>query len=268
MSTHSLPTELIEALADRLDTAAVTGVATDPVRDELAAGGIDAAYAVQRRVVDRWTARGRRIVGRKIGLTSEAVQKQLGVDQPDLGVLTADMCLVSGEPIPSRAVLQPRVEAEVAIVLGDDLTHDDTTLAELIRAIDHIVPAIEVVGSRIANWDITILDTVADNASSGMFVLGTRPQRPGDIELADVTMSMTVNGDVVSTGVGRACLGHPYRAALWLARHEARMGTPLVAGDIIMTGALGPMAALTGTCDVVASIDGLGDVHTRWEQPS
>ena len=261
--TGTLDNATLESIVERLAVAAATGTPTAPVRDELAAGGLEAAYAVQSKMVDRWLAEGKRIVGRKIGLTSEVVQQQLGVDQPDLGILTADMCLISGEPIPAGVVLQPRVEAEVALVLGDDITNDDVTVSELIQAIDHILPAIEVVGSRIANWDITILDTVADNASSGMFVLGTRPTKPGDIELADVTMSMSINGEEVSSGVGRACLGHPYRAALWLARHEVRQGRPLKAGDVIMTGALGPMAPLTGTGEVSATISGLGTVTTK-----
>ncbi len=266
--THSVSSDVLDGIVNRLATAAQTGTPTTPVRDELAAGGIDAAYAVQAKMVDRWVAEGKRIVGRKIGLTSEIVQQQLGVDQPDLGILTADMCLVSGEPIPAGAVLQPRVEAEVALVLGDDITNDDVTISELIQAIDYVLPAIEVVGSRIANWDITILDTVADNASSGMFVLGTRPTKPGDIELADVTMSMTINGEEVSSGVGRACLGHPYRAALWLARHEVRQGRPLTAGDVIMTGALGPMAPLAGDGEVSATISGLGTVTTKGSEPA
>jgi 2-keto-4-pentenoate hydratase len=247
---------------ERLHAAYVTGTPIAPVRDELAAGGIDAAYRVQQLTTERWLAEGRRIVGRKIGLTSPAVQRQLGVDQPDFGVLMADMCLTSGEQVPFGAVLQPRVEAEVAVVLHRDLPDPDATIVELIRAIDFVLPAIEVVGSRIEGWDITILDTVADNGSSGMFVLGTRPVRPVDIELRDVTMELEVDGTVVSSGTGAACLGHPYLAALWLARRLAGEGTPLTAGDVVMTGALGPMVPLTPGAQVTARIDGLGAVHT------
>lgn len=252
----------LHEIAERLAAAYTTGVPIAPVRDELAHGGLDAAYRVQRIQTERWLAQGRRIVGRKIGLTSEVIQRQLGVDQPDVGVLFADMCLTSGEEVPAGAVLQARVEGEIAIVLARDLDQPDVTIVELLRSIDCVLPAIEVVGSRIAGWDISILDTVADNASSGMFVLGTRPVRPGDVELRDLAMQLTIDGAVVSTGVGSACLGHPYRSALWLARRLASAGTPLRAGDVLMTGALGPMVALPPGAEVVVTIDSLGGVRT------
>jgi 2-keto-4-pentenoate hydratase len=252
----------LERIAADLAAAYVTGVPVSPVRDALGEGGIDAAYRVQLLQTRQWVADGRRIVGRKIGLTSEVVQRQLGVDQPDFGVLLADMCLTSGEPVPVGAVLQPRVEAEVALVVNRDLVEPDLTIGELLRAIEFVLPAIEVVGSRIEGWNISILDTVADNASSGMFVLGTRPMKPGDLELRDLTMELSIDGALVSSGVGSACLGHPYRAALWLARRLAGAETPLLAGDVVMTGALGPMVPLAPGAQVVATIEGLGTVHT------
>lgn len=263
---HTIDPDVIGAVATRLADAYETFQPVAPVRDDLEAGGVAAAYAVQQAVARRWNAAGRRIVGRKIGLTSLVVQQQLGVDQPDFGALFAHMCLVDGEPVPAGAVLQPRVEAEVALVLDRDIERPDATVSELVQAIDFVVPAIEVVGSRIAGWDITILDTVADNASSGMFVLGTRPVSPSAIELRDVDMSMTVDDEVVSTGNGAACLGHPYRAALWLARRLAAEGDPLRSGDVVMTGALGPMQPLVAGSEVVATISGLGEVRTRLEE--
>ncbi|MBI4934149.1 MAG: fumarylacetoacetate hydrolase family protein [Actinobacteria bacterium] len=252
----------LRRLAMDLSEAYRTGVPIAPIRDSLADGGIEAAYRVQQLQTEQWLAAGRRVVGRKIGLTSEVVQRQLGVDQPDFGVLLADMCLTSGEAVPFGAVLQPRVEAEVALVVNRDLVEPDLTIAELLRAVEFVLPAIEVVGSRIDGWNITILDTVADNASSGMFVLGTRPVKPTDIELRDLAMELTVDGEVVSTGAGSACLGHPYRAALWLARRLASADTPLRAGDVVMTGALGPMVPLVPGAQVAASIEGLGTVRT------
>ncbi|NNF63617.1 MAG: 2-keto-4-pentenoate hydratase [Acidimicrobiia bacterium] len=257
----------LQSISDRL-AAAYDGTAIAPVREELADGGIDAAYRVQQLTVDAWRAAGRRVVGRKIGLTSVVVQQQLGVDQPDYGALTADMSLVSGEPVPAGALIQPRVEAEVALVLGDDVDHADLTLAELTRAIDYLVPSIEIVDSRITGWDITILDTIADNASSAMYALGTRPVAPGDIELRDAEMTMTVNGETASTGTGAACLGHPYIAALWLARRMSELGTHLRAGDVVLTGALGPMVDLKPGDEVEAAIAGLGTVRTSWEASS
>ena len=262
METIGVSDDALDAVADRLAGAYETFQPVTPVRAELAAGGIAAAYAVQERVTQRWQAAGARLVGRKIGLTSDVVQRQLGVDQPDFGALFAAMALTDGEPVPARAVLQPRVEAEVALVLGRDVDEPDVTLVELIRAVEFVLPAIEVVGSRITDWDISILDTIADNASSGMFVLGTRPVSPAAIELRDVEMTMSIDGAVVSTGTGAACLGHPYRAALWLARRVAAAGTPLGAGDVVLTGALGPMQPLLAGADVVASLSGLGQVRT------
>lgn len=196
--------KVVREVAASLTGAFASGTAIPPVRELLASSGIDGAYRVQQLLTETWTAQGRRIVGRKIGLTSPAVQQQLGVDQPDFGVLLADMCLTSGEEVPFGAVLQPRVEAEVALVLGRDLDRPDATLVDLIGAIDYVVPAIEVCGSRIADWQISILDTIADNASGGMFVLGTRPVLPREIELLDVRMEMTIDGAVVSSGTGAA----------------------------------------------------------------
>lgn len=253
---------VLHDVATRLADAYESGAPIAPIRGELSAGGIDAAYRVQQLTVERWQAAGRRVVGRKIGLTSTAVQRQLGVDQPDVGALLADMGLVDGEPVPAGAVLQPMVEAEVALVLARDLAQPDVTLTELLGAVDCVLPAIEVVGSRIAGWDITILDTIADNASSGMYVLGTRPVRPGDVELRDVTMELRVDGEVASSGTGSACLGHPYIAALWLARRLVAVGDPLRAGDVVLTGALGPMVPLIPGAEIDVTISDLGTVRT------
>lgn len=253
-------------LAERLRRAERDGVPIEPIGDALSAGGVDAAYAVQRMNEDEWVAAGRRVVGRKIGLTSKAVQAQMGVDQPDFGVLFADMCLADGDSLAAGEVLQPRVEAEVALVLNKGLPEPDTTINELITAVDHLLPAIEVVGSRIVNWNISILDTIADNASCGRIVTGTRPVSPAALDLAAAGMVMEVDGRVESVGSGAACLGHPYRAALWLVRRMAELERPLRAGDILMTGALGPMAAFPPGANAVATIQGLGQVRIKHEE--
>lgn len=253
-------------VAKRLRDAERDGLAIKPIRDELTFGGIDAAYAVQQINEDHWVAQGRRVVGRKIGLTSKAVQSQMGVDQPDFGVLFADMCLADGESLAAGEVLQPRVEAEIALVLKKDLPNPDTTINELISAIDHLLPAIEVVGSRINNWDISILDTIADNASCGRIVTGTVPVLPSSLDLSAVGMVMEVNGKAQSVGSGAACLGHPYRAALWLVRRMAGLGRPLRAGEILMTGALGPMLDFPPGANAVATIQGLGQVRITHEE--
>lgn len=253
-------------IASRLRNAERNGAAIGPIRDELAFGGTEAAYSVQRSNEDHWVEEGRRVVGRKIGLTSKAVQAQMGVDQPDFGVLFADMCLADGEVLAIGEVLQPRVEAEVALVLKKDLPNPDSTLNELIAAVDHLLPAIEVVGSRIHDWDISILDTIADNASCGRIVTGTVPIRPAALDLTAAGMVMTVNGHVASVGSGAACLGHPYRAALWLVRRMAGLGRPLRAGEILMTGALGPMVDFPPGTNAVATIQGLGQVRITHEE--
>jgi 2-keto-4-pentenoate hydratase len=161
-------------------------------------------------------------------------------------------------------VLQPKVEAEVAFVLGRDLDMPQATPADVMRAVEFVLPAIEVVGSRIANWDIRLLDTVADNASSGLFVVGNEPRQLEGLDLRRCGMVMKCRGDEVSTGTGAACLGHPVNAVVWLARKMVEMGEPLRAGDLVMSGALGPMARV-GAGDVFeASISGLGSVRVAF----
>jgi 2-keto-4-pentenoate hydratase len=250
----------IEQAAELLRSAHATGTPCAPVRTLLPEGDLAAAYAVQEANIKLAVAEGRRIVGRKIGLTAKAVQKQLGVDQPDYGILFADMEVADGEIIEWGRVLQPKAEAEVALVLERDVAHEDITLPELIAATAYVLPAIEVVGSRVANWDISILDTIADNASSGAYVLGASPKRLGDVDLRLCGMGMFRRGEPVSVGAGAACLGHPLNAALWLARTMARVGRPLKAGDVVLTGALGPMVAAQPGDVIEARIEGLGAV--------
>jgi 2-keto-4-pentenoate hydratase len=222
---------------------------------------IATAYGIQDANVKRRINQGGRIVGRKIGLTSLAVQKQLGVDSPDFGTLFADMAFGDAEEIPLVRTLQAKVEAEVALILERDLTYEKHTFADLIVATAYAVPAIEVVGSRIANWDIKLIDTVADNASSGLFVLGSQPVKLENVDLYKCSMSMQRGGTEVSKGSGAACLGNPLNAAVWLADMMVRMGTPLKAGDIVMTGALGPMVVVNAGDRFETQIEGLGEVR-------
>lgn len=246
-------------LADRLRNAYVSGP-VPPLRDGLDALDAIGAYAVQSFNTARWIAEGRRIVGRKIGLTALAVQKQLGVDQPDFGILFEDMRVPNGGELAAAKMIQPKVEAEVAIILGADLLDPNTTAAMVLEASEAAVAAIEVVDSRIADWKITFADTVADNGSSSFFVLGSEHQPLAGLDLRTCGMVMEINGSIVSIGAGAACLGHPLNAAAWLARTLASMGAGLKKGDVILTGALGPMAPLKPGDSVRAEIGGLGAV--------
>jgi len=254
----------LQRIADSLWDAAQSGQPIPAVRDALAAGGIDAAYAAQEINTRRSLAAGRRLVGQKIGLTSLAVQKQLGVDQPDYGMLFADMAMPDSLEIPLNRLMQAKAEAEVAFVLGRDLDAEQLTVADLFRAIDYVVPAIEIVGSRIANWDIRLLDTIADNASSGLYVLGNQPRRLEGLDLYGCAMVMEVKGKPVSSGTGAACLGHPLNATLWLAQTMARAGRPLRAGDTVLSGALGPMVVVKPGDVFEARIEGLGAVRAAF----
>lgn len=255
----------IEGAALQLRRAAETATPIAPVRDLISSGGVDAAYAVQEANTRHWLENGRRLVGRKIGLTSRAVQKQMGVDQPDYGMLFADMDVPEGQPVGVSQVLQPKVEGEIAMVVGRDLPEPDLTIAELLRAIEYMVPAIEIVGSRVANWDIRIWDTIADNASSGLFVLGTVPRKLGGVDLRTCGMVMERRGEPISVGAGAACLGNPVSSALWLAQVMARVGRPLEAGDVLLTGALGPMAGVQGGDVIEVRINGVGSVTAAFE---
>ncbi len=253
-----------EAAAQRLLDAARQRRPCRPVREILPDGTLDDGYEVQQIVRARSSA-GRRRVGRKIGLTSPAVQQQMQVTTPDFGVLFADMAYGDSEPIPFGALLQPRVEAEVAFVLGEDLPRRDVTGPEVIRAVEFVLPAIEVVDSRIAGWDITIFDTVADNASSGLFVTGGSPRSLRDIEdLRDCEMALTVDGEVVSSGTGAACLGHPLNAVVWLANAVAERGEPLGAGEVVLSGSLGPLVPVSPGSTYHAHISGLGSVRAAF----
>ena len=262
MSATTTPaaTDAHEAAARRLIDAAATRTPCEPIRDLLPDGTIDDAYLVAQRTLEL-TKAGVRRVGRKIGLTSRVVQAQMGVDTPDFGVLLADMAYGDSDPIPSGRLLQPRVEAEVAFVLGRDLPERPVVTSDVLRATELVVAAIEVVDSRIRDWDISIVDTVADNASSGLFVLGGAPRRPTDVDVRAIEMELTCEGEVVSAGTGAACLGHPVNAVVWLANAVAERGDPLQAGEVILSGSLGPLAVAEPGREYEASFSGLGTVR-------
>jgi len=251
----------IAAAVERLSNAQETRIPCAAVRDLIGTEDLDAAYAVQQGLVQARIAGGARVVGRKIGATSEAVQNQLGVDQPDFGYLLDDMDVSTDRPISMHTLVQPRVEAEVAFILAKDIapaTEEEITLALVRDAVQSALPALEIVDSRIENWDITFSDTVADNASSGLFVVGRDAASLADVEPRDVVMELRINGEVRSSGTGAACLGDPLEALRWLAVQAWRYGDPLRAGHLILSGALGPFVPFASGDQVDASISGFG----------
>lgn len=252
-----MATSTHDDLAQRLRDAYTGGVIA-PLRDGLDPVDANGAYAVQTINTRFWAAQGRLIVGRKAGLTAKAVQAQLGVDQPDFGVLFDDMRVADGGRLDPSRCIQAKAEAEIAFVLGADLPSISSTPAEVAAAVASVHAAIEIVDSRIAEWKITFADTVADNGSSAFFVLAETGLPPAGLDLEGAAMILTVNGEVASTGVGAAALGNPLNAAAWLARTLAERGEPLKAGDILLAGALGPMVTLRPGDEVRAEVTGIG----------
>ena len=274
---------------EMLVAARATGQPCPPVRGLLPDGDVDAAYAVQSSWVADQIAAGARVVGRKIGLTNPVVQAQFGVDRPDFGVLFESMACAPGTPIDGARTLQPKIEAEIAFVLAEDLTGAMIGPAEVAAATAYVVAALEIVDSRIAGWDIGIVDTIADNGSSGLFVLGDRRQRLGRLDLAECAMTLRrvaagqggavgesggavgesggavgesggAVGEVVSTGTGASILGHPLAALAWLAAAVRDHGSPLRAGEVVLSGSLGPMVAVAPGDAFQADISGVGQV--------
>ncbi len=255
----------VQEAADRLWNAAEAGTTCTPVRDLIGEHDLDAAYAVQEINTKRCLGGEEKVLsGRKIGLTSRAIQRQLGVDEPDYGMLFDDMEVVDGEEIAWTRCSQPRVEAEIAFIMAAPLTGGHIKMVDLLASIGFALPAIEIVGSRITKWDIRITDTIADNGSSGLYVLGQSPKRLGEFDPRLCGMFLTRNNELVSTGAGAACMGSPLNATLWLARKMAEVGEPLGPGDVVLSGGLGPMVNAAPGDTFEAQINGLGSVRANF----
>lgn len=251
----------LSALAHTLRQAASQHAPCVPLTELAPELTVAQAYAIQ---LENLKARALPRIGSKIGLTSRAVQHQLGVDAPDFGGLLADMLIPLGDPIDTSRLMQPRAEAEIAFVLERDLDGPHITAADIIRATAFLLPAIEIIDSRIADWKITYRDTIADNASSGLFVLGQDPVKLDRVPLETCGMVLKKRGRVVSTGAGAASMGHPITAMAWLANTLRDMGLPLKAGQIIMSGALGPVTPVIAGDFIHAEIAHLGRVQARF----
>ena len=255
-----------EHYAEKLRKAFDERTAIDPLRSEIGMENLDFAYEIQNVNTHLRVQEGGRIVGKKIGLTSKAVQKQLGVDQPDFGMLFHDMEVLNGSSVSFKELMQPKVEAEIAFVLGEDLDGDGLTIVDLLASIDYALPAIEIVGSRIKDWDIKITDTIADNASASHFVLGHTPRTLDEFDMIACMMQMEKNNEIVSKGSGAACLGSPLNATLWLANKMIELGNPLRAGELIFSGALGPMSNVVANDQIRVVIEGLGHVSVSFDE--
>ncbi len=245
---------------ENLKKAFETGTTIAPVRELIGETDVDAAYAVQERLIKYFIESGRVPVGYKIGLTSAAVQKQLGVSQPDFGVLFAHTQITENEPLNFDELSQPKAEAEMAFVLHTEITEPLKDCDELMGKIDYVCAAIEIVGSRVENWNIRITDTVADNASASHFILGETRLPAEKVDFEHARMQLFRNEILSSEGNAQACMGNPLNAVLWLCNTFLEKGVRIKAGDIILSGALGPMVPLEKGDHFKADIEGLGSV--------
>jgi len=233
--------ELIQALGDELYRALMERAAVEPLTNRHPDLSIEDAYLVQQRMIARRLEQGERVVGKKIGVTSQAVMDMLGVYQPDFGYMLDGMIVSDGDSIAMSSLIQPKAEGEIAFVLKRDLMGPGVTNADVLRATDFVMPCFEIVDSRIRDWKIKIQDTVADNASCGMFVLGSTAANPRRLDLTTCGMVLEKNGRVVATGAGAAALGSPINSVAWLANTLGRLGIGLKAGEVILSGALAAM---------------------------
>lgn len=257
--------DALTRLATALALAYETRVPIDPPSQTMALTVHD-AYAVQSLQVDRWVAAGARVRGHKVGLTSRAMQKMLAVDQPDYGHLLESMFVASGERIPASRFLQVRAEPEIAFVLGRDLAGPGVTTVDALRAIDFGVAALELIDSRVRDWKINLLDTIADNASSGAVVLASRPIRPADLDLRLVGCNLYRNGNLTATGAGGAVLGDPIRAVAWLANTLGPMGVVLRAGDVVLPGSCTAAIPASPGDTIRADFAGMGVVTVAFDE--
>ena len=248
--------ELYQSLLDRQPVA--------PLTDREADITIEDAYQIQLRMIQRRLDAGERVVGKKIGVTSKVVMDMLKVNQPDFGHLLSGMVYNEGQPISAGSMIAPKAEAEVAFILARDLEGPGVTAADVLRATDCVMPCFEIVDSRIKDWKIKIQDTVADNASCGVLVLGGVRKSPRKLDLALAGMVLTKNGDIISTSTGAAVQGSPVNAIAWLANTLGRLGIGLKAGEIILSGSQSPLVPVVAGDSLTCNVGGLGGTSVRF----
>ena len=250
---------------DELYSALVDLRTVPNLRDRVPGIDISDAYAIQSRMVQRQIDAGETIVGKKVGATSAAVMTMLGLDQPDFGQLLSGMVYNDGDTIKLDSLIQPRAEGEIAFVLKHDLAGPGVTAVDVLRATDYVVPCFEIVDSRIDNWDIKVVDTIADNASCGAYVLGGRRTDLLEVDLALVGMTIDVDGELIATGAGAAVKGSPINSLIWLANTLGELGIPCRAGEVILTGSLSIMAWIKGPQTITCEFGGLGSCSVTFE---
>lgn len=259
-----MPTALQHDLADELWEADRSAKPIAPLTERHPDLVLSDAYAIQTVNITRRTEAGQRIIGRKVGLTSRPMQEMLGVDEPDFGVLTDEMLVEDGDAIDLGRLVQPRVEAEIAFVMGQDLTGPGVTTARALIAIAGALPSIEIVDSRVADWKIKLVDTVADNASSGLLVTGGRVRPVAELDLRTLGVLISRNGEIIDSGAGAAALGNPARCVAWLANKLEEFGEGLKAGDIVLPGAVHKMVPVAPGDVFRAEFAHLGAVTARF----
>lgn len=255
----------VDQLVDALASAHRDGRPIAPLTEAVPDLSVDDAYAIQRSLTQRWTGEGRRIVGRKIGLTSAAMQRQLRVDRPDFGVITDDMLIAAGDRVARDRFIQPRVEPELAFVLARDLAGPDIQPHHVRDAVEFVAPAIEIIDSRIADWRISIADTIADNASSGAVVVGT-PVEIERVRLRGMGCILRADGEIRATGAGGAVLGSPLIAIAWLVRTLHGFGEGLRTGDLVIPGSMTPARVIDDATTWTAEFEDAGRVSVAFQE--
>ena len=255
-----MSSDQVQGAAQRLLEAYRCGTPIDPLTPEFAPAELPTAYRIAQAQVEQWEKDGDTVKGHKVGLASAAIQRQMGVDQPDFGHLTASMFHLEHQPIPAATYIQPRIEPETAFVLGRPLTGPGVTIADAVRAVEFVLPALEIVDSRIRDWKIGIFDTIADNASSGGVVLGSRPVLLRDVDLRLTGCTLHINGELVATGAGGAVLGSPLNSLVWLANTVGPLGVTLEPGHVVLPGSMTKAFPISPGDSIVANMSGLGSV--------
>jgi len=255
----------ITAYGDDLYEAMCNRTTIAPLSEQSPDITIEDAYEVSRRMLERRLADGETMIGKKIGVTSKVVMDMLNVRQPDFGFLTDKMVYGNSAEVPaSKTLIQPKAEGEIAFVLKHDLQGPGVTNADVIAATDFVMPCFEIVDSRIRDWQIKIQDTVADNASCGAIVLGDKNVSPLDVDLSTCGIVVTLNGEIVSTGAGAAAMGSPVNAVTWLANTLGAFGIGLKAGELILSGSLVPLQAVSPGDSMQMEIGGIGQASVRF----